>query len=113
MSFEMLKSTVLIAGLVFLALITDYLVKRASESEAGYLSWYFILSIPIVLLAAAGWLQAMRMETLAGIGLLEASISIMGLTLMGTLLFQESLPGATVIAIMLAFSAVAIQTIWG
>lgn len=109
----MFKSTLFIACLVFLALIADYLVKEASTRENAYLTWQFILSIPVVLLAAAGWLQAMRMETLAGIGVLEASISVLGLILLGTFIFGETLRPATIIAATLALAAVTTQTLWG
>lgn len=113
MDISILKSTALIAVLVLLALAADFLVKTASEKEAGYYTWYFIASLPFVIVAAFGWLQAMRMETLAGIGVLEAAISLLGLIIMSVFVFGEVVKPATFIAASLALTAVITQTFWG
>ncbi len=73
------------------AIIADYFIKVASQKEASLLTWSFLIGASLYVLSAGGWLFAMKTMTLAQVGVVYSVVTILALTAMGVIWFEEVL----------------------
>lgn len=100
------RMTVLIA-IIALTAAGDYAIKYASGRDNAFTSWQFLCGIVLYGLPAVGWLVLMREYSLAQIGVIYSSATILVLTALGVFAFGEHLS-----ARQMAGIAAAIASIW-
>lgn len=72
------------------AIVADYFIKVASQKDASLLTWSFALGAGLYVLSAAGWLFAMKTMSLAQVGVIYSVVTILALTAMGVIWFEET-----------------------
>jgi undecaprenyl phosphate-alpha-L-ara4N flippase subunit ArnF len=88
------------------AIIADFFIKTASQKEPSLLTSSFAIGAGLYVLSAVGWLFAMKTMTLAQVGVLYSVVTILALTAMGVLWFEETLGWQEVLGIVFALVSV-------
>lgn len=96
-----LASIVTIAG--------DYFVKLASQDPKGISTFYFALGALLYGLPAFAWFYLMRQHSLAAVGVMYSSATIVLLTLLGVFVFKESFGWRDGLGVGLAIAAVVVS----
>jgi drug/metabolite transporter (DMT)-like permease len=78
-------------GLCIISVAADYLVKRASNEAAPFISWWFVLGFVVYSSTAFGWVYVMQRLPFATFGAVYAVASVLMLALVGVLFLGESL----------------------
>lgn len=101
------ERTLVLVAIIALTAAGDYAIKHASGREDPFVSWQFLSGIVLYGLPAIGWLLLMREFSLAQIGVIYSSATILILTALGVFMFGEQLNSRQVLGI-----AAAIASIW-
>jgi len=93
-------------GLCVVSVAGDYLIKRASNRESPFTTWWFVAGFVVYSSTAFGWIYVMRHLKFATIGVVYAVATVLLLTLVGVLFLNESLRWQEVIGIGLALASI-------
>ncbi|QCO54539.1 transporter [Pseudorhodobacter turbinis] len=96
----------ILAGIVLCTAYGDYALKYASLKPSPLSSSWFAGGAGLYAITAAGWLFLMQSHNLAQIGVLYSAATILTLTLVGYLFFDESLSSRQVIGLSAAMLSV-------
>jgi len=92
-------------ALSFVCVVADYLLKRASETDTPYYTYWFFAALVLEALTAFGWIYVMRHMKLATLGAVYSVSIALLLALLGVIIFNESLDFQEVIGIFLAIGS--------
>jgi multidrug transporter EmrE-like cation transporter len=95
-------------GFSAFGVLGDYFLKRASLQDYPVKTWQFAVGFTVYASAAFGWLFVMRYLKLGTIGVVYSMSMIILLTLVGVLVFGESINKYEVLGIVLALAALAL-----
>jgi drug/metabolite transporter (DMT)-like permease len=93
--------------LSFICVVADYLLKRASETDTPYYTFWFYTALTLEALTAFGWVYVMRHVKLATLGAIYSVSIALLLALLGVFVFNESLSFQEIIGIFLAIGSLA------
>lgn len=93
-------------GFSVVGVIGDYFLKLASEAEAPLRSPWFLVGFAVYASTAFGWVYVMQHLKLATLGVIYSVSMIVLLTLIGTLIFGESLSAREIAGLVLAIASV-------
>lgn len=85
--------------------IADYLLKKASEVDTPYYSYWFATALILEALTAFGWVYIMRHIKLATLGAIYSVSIALLLAVVGVILFNESLDLQEIIGMGLAVAS--------
>ena len=105
-----MKPILLIAIVTALSICGDYLVKMASSQPSGLASYMFLAGAILYGLPAIGWFFLMKENSLAMIGVGYSGATIIILTAMGTLFFNEAFGIREAVGTALAILSVAVMS---
>ena len=97
------------AAITAMAVLTvggDYLLKVASRQDSIFRNWWFAGGALVYALGAVGWTFAFRSLTMATVGALYSTMTIILLAGIGTAVFRERLAWSEVCGIVLAILAI-------
>jgi drug/metabolite transporter (DMT)-like permease len=94
-----------IAAIIAATIIGDYVLKLASDKE-NFLSPYLFAGLVLYALPAFGWMHLMKTQSLAQIGIIYSTGTILALFLMSLLVFREALSTRDFIAGLFALCAI-------
>ena len=89
------------------AILADYFIKLASTRDASLTTWSFALGAALYVVSAGGWLFAMKVMSLAQVGVVYSVVTILALAAMGVVFFGETLTWRDGLGIALALLSVA------
>lgn len=89
------------------AIAADYFIKIASQKEAALMTPSFGMGAALYVVSACAWLYAMKIMTLAQVGVLYSVVTILALAAMGVFLFEESFTWRDAAGVFFALLAVA------
>jgi drug/metabolite transporter (DMT)-like permease len=92
-------------GFSIIGVIGDYFLKLASAREQPLRTGWFYLGFVLYASTAFGWVFVMRHLKLATIGVLYSVALVLLLTVIGVVLFRESLSYFEVVGIILAVAS--------
>ncbi|MFT3690681.1 hypothetical protein [Paenirhodobacter sp.] len=101
------ERTAILIAIIALTAAGDFAIKHASGRADPFTSWQFLSGIILYGLPAIGWLLLMREYSLAQIGVIYSSATILILTALGVFMFGEKVNPK-----QLAGIAAAIASIW-
>jgi len=84
-----------------LGVIADGVLKRASADRAPWVSPWFIVGVLLYAATAFGWVHVLRSVKLATVGVVYCVATMLLLTLLGVLVFGESLGRWEVVGLVL------------
>lgn len=88
-----------------LGVIGDYFLKLASTSDRPLRSGWFYVGFAVYSSTAFGWVYVMRHLKLATIGVVYSVSMIVLLTLIGLVVFRETLNYAEIAGLLMAFGS--------
>lgn len=100
---------VLLAFVVVLTLIADFALKHASLGTSPYVSAWFASGALLYGATAIGWIALMRTHDLAQIAVLYSAATIVALTLLGIVSFDETLSKKQFIGLLAALLSVVLM----
>ncbi|TCM75896.1 transporter [Rhodovulum steppense] len=100
------NSYIVLLFIVVMTVGADYALKVASGRTSPFLSAWFLYGAALYAVTAAGWIILMQSHSLAQIGVLYSSATIVALTGLGYLLFGESLSTRQIVGVAAALIAV-------
>lgn len=81
----------MVVALSLICVLADYYLKRAADSAHLIINRYFVTGTALYAASAFGWVFVLRHAKLATIGAVYSVILVVGLALLGVLVFRESL----------------------
>jgi len=105
---KMIPAILVTVGLCAVSVAGDYLLKRASDRERPFESWWFVAGFLVYSSTAFGWVYVMPHLKLATIGVVYSVATVLLLTLLGLVFFQESLRPREVLGIVLAITSISL-----
>ena len=96
-------------AIIAMALLTvggDYLLKVASRQDAIFRNWWFAGGALVYALGAFGWTFAFRNMTMASVGALYSTVTIILLAGIGVVVFRERLAWSEGLGIVLAMLSI-------
>lgn len=106
----LLERTLVLGAIIALTAAGDYALKTASGKELPLTSWQFAFGVVLYGLPAIGWLFLMREYSLAQIGVIYSSATILILTAIGTFMFDEQLQPKQIAGIIAAIASIWLVT---
>ena len=100
-----MNQTVVIIAIIAATISGDYVLKVASDKE-NFLSPHLFAGLFLYALPAFGWMHLMKTQSLAQIGIIYSTGTILALFLMSLLVFRETLSVRDVIAGLFALCAI-------
>ena len=94
-----------IAAVIAATIAGDYVLKLASDKE-NFFSPHLFVGVILYALPAFGWMQLMKTQSLAQIGIIYSTGTILALFLMSLLVFREALTARDFIAGLFALCAI-------
>ena len=94
-----------IAATIAATIIGDYVLKLASDKE-NFLSPHLLAGLVLYALPAFGWMHLMKTQSLAQIGIIYSTGTILALFLMSLIVFREALSTRDFIAGLFALCAI-------
>jgi small multidrug resistance pump len=94
----------LVIALSVIGVVGDYFLKRASAESAPLRTWWFAIGFVVYSSTTFGWVAAMRHLTLASIGVLYGTATVLCLVLAGVLAGERLRP-IEAIGVVLAVGA--------
>ena len=94
-----------IAAIIAATIIGDYVLKLASDKE-NFLSPHLLAGLVLYALPAFGWMHLMKTQSLAQIGIIYSTGTILALFLMSLIVFREALSTRDFIAGLFALCAI-------
>lgn len=101
-----------IAGLLFVLLLSligvagDFCIKQAGHHVSGFDLRWFLGGIGMYVVTAIGWFFAMRHMKLATLGVFYSVSTILLLTLLSVLYYQETLNKSEIAGVLTALTSV-------
>lgn len=105
-----MKTALILAAIIGVTLVGDYLIKLASQRQGGPTSFTFAAGALLYALPAVGWFYLMRSHSLAAIGVYYSSATILILAGLGFFVFDEGFGLRELIGVSLAIAAVAVMS---
>ena len=105
-----MRAPALILLIAVFTLIGDYFLKLASQREASFTSWAFVVGIIVYGSTAIGWVLVMKHMPLASMGVWYSIVTIALLTGLGVFVFGESFTLRDGAGLLLAFAALAMMS---
>jgi undecaprenyl phosphate-alpha-L-ara4N flippase subunit ArnF len=84
-----MKTALILAAVIAVTLVGDYLIKLASQKPAGLTTWVFLAGALLYGLPAVGWYFLMKSHSLAAIGVFYSAATILILAGLGFFVFKE------------------------
>ena len=103
-----MRSALILAVIILVTLVGDYLIKVASQKPNGLITAAFIGGTLLYALPAIGWFYLMRSHSLAAIGVFYSAATILILAGLGVFVFKEAFGLRELLGVSLAIAAVAI-----
>lgn len=98
-------AVLLTVGFSAFGVLGDYFLKRASLQDYPVKKWEFLVGFAVYASTAFGWLFVMRHLKLGTIGVVYSVSMIVLLTLVGVLVFRESISRSEWVGLVLAIAA--------
>lgn len=98
--------TMVVICVVLITAVADYLLKVASITDSPSWMLTFIFGCALYAITAIGWFILMKSHSLAEIGIIYSAATIIILTVMGYLLFGETISNRTIAAVGAAVTSV-------
>lgn len=99
----------IVLAIVLLTAAGDYFLKVASSKDTGHFSPEFLLGAALYMLTAAGFLLVMRHMSLASIGVWYSVLTILFMTALGVVVFDEAISRREIAGILMAFGALGLM----
>jgi small multidrug resistance pump len=93
-------------GLSAVSVTGDYFLKRASNHELPFASWWFVAGLVLYSSSAFGAIFVMRHLSFATLGVVYMAAMLLLLTLVGHVFLKEPLRWQEIVGVVLALSAV-------
>lgn len=103
-----MQSALTLVAVILSTLAGDYLIKVASQKPDGLTSATFLGGVFVYALSSIGWFYLMRGHSLAAIGVLYSSVTVILLAGLGVLVFKEAFGPRELAGITLAIAAVVV-----
>ncbi|WP_306752216.1 hypothetical protein [Paracoccus actinidiae] len=100
-----MNQIVIITAITVATIIGDYVLKLASDKE-HFLSPQLFAGLILYALPAFGWMHLMKTQSLAQIGIIYSTGTILALFLMSLLIFRETLSVRDCVAGFFALCAI-------
>lgn len=100
----------ILALITTMTLVGDYCIKLATHKDIGLYSSLFLVGAVLYGLPAVGWFFLMKSHSLAMVGVMYSASTLILLTLMGYIVFKESLGWRELCGLSLAISAVIVMS---
>lgn len=100
----------LLAVITIMTLLGDYCIKLATHKDTGLYSPLFMVGAVFYGIPAVGWFFLMKSHSLAMVGVMYSASTLVLLTLMGFVVFKESLGWREIAGLSLAISAVIVMS---
>jgi drug/metabolite transporter (DMT)-like permease len=100
-----MSQPLVITAIIATTIIGDYVLKLASNKE-NFLSPHLLAGVILYALPAFGWMHLMKTQSLAQIGIIYSTGTILALFLMSLLVFREALSARDFIAGLFALCAI-------
>ncbi|MGP3699358.1 hypothetical protein [Rhodobacter sp. NSM] len=103
-----------LAVLLVISIVTllgDYLIKKATGTEQGLLSLTFLVGMLFYGLPAVGWFYLMKSHSLAMLGVLYASSTVLLMAALGVFVFREAFGLREAIGVSLAVASILIMSL--
>lgn len=100
----------ILIAIIALTAAGDYAIKHASAKPEGFMTWQFASGLVLYGLPAVGWLLLMREYSLAQIGVLYSSATILILAGLGLFAFGEQLTYRQMAEIVAAIASIWLVT---
>lgn len=100
-----MNQIVIITSITAATIIGDYVLKLASDKE-NFLSPQLFAGLILYALPAFGWMHLMKTQSLAQIGIIYSTGTILALFLMSLLVFRETLSVRDFVAGFFALCAI-------
>jgi len=100
----------LLAVITIMTLVGDYCIKLATHKDTGLYSPLFMIGAVFYGIPAVGWFFLMKSHSLAMVGVMYSASTLVLLTLMGFVVFKESLGWRELVGLSLAISAVIVMS---
>lgn len=100
----------LLAVITIMTLLGDYCIKLATHKDTGLYSPLFMVGAVFYGIPAVGWFFLMKSHSLAMVGVMYSASTLVLLTLMGFVVFKESLGWRELVGLSLAISAVIVMS---
>lgn len=94
-----------ITAIIAATIAGDYVLKLASDKES-FLSPHFLVGLILYALPAFGWMYLMKTQSLAQIGIIYSTGTILALFVMSLFVFRETLSARDFIAGLFALCAI-------
>lgn len=101
-----MKTAVILIVIIALTVVGDYMIKVASQKPSGLTTWLFFGGALLYALPAIGWFYLMRSHSLAAIGVLYSTATILILVGLGFFVFKEAFGLREALGVSLAIAAV-------
>lgn len=101
-----MKTAGILIAIIALTVVGDYMIKVASQKPSGLTSLLFFGGTLLYALPAIGWFYLMRSHSLAAIGVLYSTATILILVGLGFFVFKEAFGFREALGVSLAIAAV-------
>jgi drug/metabolite transporter (DMT)-like permease len=105
MSTSMTTVTLVIIGIALATVLGDWLLKLASQQEAVFASGWFWGGLLVYAGCSFGWVLAMQHMKLAILGVVSSLVTVAMLSLLGGVVFGETLSRHEVVGLVFAGAA--------
>lgn len=85
------KAVVIAVALCVINVAGDYLLKRASDEERPFVSWWFAAGFALYSSTSIGWVYVMRHMKFSMIGVVYSTTTVLLLALVGVFVLHEGL----------------------
>ncbi len=106
----MWSSLLILAIITTMTILGDYCIKLATNRDSGLQSGWFIFGALLYGLPAVGWFFLMKSHSLAMIGVMYSGATLILLTMLGYIMFNEKLGLREVLGLSLAIAAVIVMS---
>ena len=101
-----MKTALILAAIILVTLIGDYLIKVASQKPSGLTTLTFLGGALLYALPAVGWFYLMKSHSLTAIGVFYSAATILILAGLGFFVFKEAFGLREALGVSLAIAAV-------
>ena len=102
-----------IVALSLVCVLADYFIKRAADSAHLIVNRHFAIGTALYALSAFGWVFVLRHAKLATIGAIYSVVLVVGLALLGVVVFRESITPTEYVGLGCAVAALMLLSRFG
>lgn len=106
----MWSSFFILAAITTMTILGDYCIKLATHRDTGLRSAWFLFGALLYGLPAIGWFFLMKSHSLAMIGVMYSGATLILLTMLGYVMFNEKLGLREILGLSLAIAAVIVMS---